>query len=509
MKDNIGSIIKEQCTGCGACVNTCHKSAISMKVNFEGFHYPYIDPESCILCGKCKEICPIISESYGNHDQEWYSFVAPDNIRWLTCGGGALITIVKAIIDRGGIVCAPVQSSDGCTVAFEIIEEYHKALMICQKRYTESNAYSIYSKVKKKLEENRTILFVGIPCEVDGLYHYLEKEYINLITIAFACSGISSQITWKSYLTSRNENDTIRFVQLSPKELGCRESIRILFNSNYEKCYEEFEEGEWIKSYRQGLFLRKSCYNCKYSILSHRSDITIGVINDTTINKDRKGASLLGLRSSKAKNLINEIEKSNSVSKSLLSEEYVVKLYKGMIHPDYTKNRKAFFELCEMNGYKKALLYIKNKKDKFINQYRMILDYHDGDPVFWKIQNLSIWRRGYFDGNKILFTNGQMYNRIFMSLNESLLSGIKYGFNIKIKLNTKSNKIRFMFTDRSEQNGRCPTFWEGNITNNTWKIINGTFIPSKSDLNYMMLSSTDFIGEDAYVVFDWIRIWEE
>ena len=66
-----------------------------------------------------------------------------------------------------------------------------------------------------------------------------------------------------------------------------------------------------------------------------------------------------------------------------------------------------------------------------------------------------------------------------------------------------------MFTDRSEQNGRCPTFWEGNITNNTWKIINGTFIPSKGDLNYMMLSSTDFIGEDAYVVFDWIRIWEE
>ena len=38
------------CTGCSACLNSCPKSAISMKINEEGFKYPEIDADKCINC---------------------------------------------------------------------------------------------------------------------------------------------------------------------------------------------------------------------------------------------------------------------------------------------------------------------------------------------------------------------------------------------------------------------------------------------------------------------------
>jgi NAD-dependent dihydropyrimidine dehydrogenase PreA subunit len=43
----------ELCTGCGACIEHCPVSALSMDENL-----PVVDPEICITCFCCQEICP-------------------------------------------------------------------------------------------------------------------------------------------------------------------------------------------------------------------------------------------------------------------------------------------------------------------------------------------------------------------------------------------------------------------------------------------------------------------
>ena len=48
---------KSDCCACGACLNVCSKSAISMKPDAEGFLYPEIDPNKCVECGVCKRVC--------------------------------------------------------------------------------------------------------------------------------------------------------------------------------------------------------------------------------------------------------------------------------------------------------------------------------------------------------------------------------------------------------------------------------------------------------------------
>ena len=48
----------DKCTGCGLCLNSCPKNAISFKKDKEGFLYPEINPKLCVKCNKCINICP-------------------------------------------------------------------------------------------------------------------------------------------------------------------------------------------------------------------------------------------------------------------------------------------------------------------------------------------------------------------------------------------------------------------------------------------------------------------
>jgi len=48
-------INKEECTGCGTCVEECPVEAIIIDEN-EG--YVVVDEDECVDCGACEEACP-------------------------------------------------------------------------------------------------------------------------------------------------------------------------------------------------------------------------------------------------------------------------------------------------------------------------------------------------------------------------------------------------------------------------------------------------------------------
>ena len=56
---------KEECCGCGVCLDSCRKNAIRMVVDREGFCYPKVNEELCVDCGHCLEVCPI--KKYGGN----------------------------------------------------------------------------------------------------------------------------------------------------------------------------------------------------------------------------------------------------------------------------------------------------------------------------------------------------------------------------------------------------------------------------------------------------------
>ena len=62
MKDRILPTLfnkKEECCGCTACYAVCSKAAIVMKADNEGFEYPTVIAEKCVLCYQCLTVCPL------------------------------------------------------------------------------------------------------------------------------------------------------------------------------------------------------------------------------------------------------------------------------------------------------------------------------------------------------------------------------------------------------------------------------------------------------------------
>lgn len=49
-----------KCKGCYLCVATCPKQALSVSsdVNEKGYNHIVVDPDKCVVCGSCYQICP-------------------------------------------------------------------------------------------------------------------------------------------------------------------------------------------------------------------------------------------------------------------------------------------------------------------------------------------------------------------------------------------------------------------------------------------------------------------
>ena len=50
------------CCGCTACASACPRGSITMKEDSEGFLYPSVDESTCIECGICARVCPVITQ---------------------------------------------------------------------------------------------------------------------------------------------------------------------------------------------------------------------------------------------------------------------------------------------------------------------------------------------------------------------------------------------------------------------------------------------------------------
>lgn len=62
-----------------------------------------------------------------------------------------------------------------------------------------------YKAVKSLLNQGRKWSgFSGTPCQVEGLMHYLGKEYDNLITVDVVCRAVPSPMVFNKYVELQN-----------------------------------------------------------------------------------------------------------------------------------------------------------------------------------------------------------------------------------------------------------------------------------------------------------------
>lgn len=325
-----------KCTGCMACANACPVGAISFVSNDKGFEYPKIDKSICIKCGICDKICAITTtekkESFKRGSSDPIKVYAAKNkvesIRNNSSSGGVFYEISELILSNNGYVCGAVYDED-FVVKHILTNEKDIREKMQGSKYVQSKIGYLHKEIEEKLKEKKEVLFTGTPCQVDGLYRYLENKNIdttNLYTCDIICHGVPSPKIYMEYLKQLEEkfNSKIKSINFRYKENNYTQNIKIEFENGQEYISNYFKGDILYNLFLKDYILRDSCYRCKYASTKRVSDITIGDfwgIEKTIKNfDDKKGVSLILVNTEKGKAIFNKVSSKFNLIESKIED---------------------------------------------------------------------------------------------------------------------------------------------------------------------------------------------
>ncbi len=340
-------IDKKNCCGCSACVQRCPKQCIRLEEDTEGFLYPQVDEETCIKCGLCEKVCPILNHADKLPVQEVLAVKNPDEEeRMNSSSGGVFLPLAREVINQGGVVFGAVydESWEVHHVYAEKIEDVYPMM---GSKYLQSKIENSFKDAERFLKQGREVLFVGSPCQIAGLRTYLRnKQYQNLLAVDFLCHGVPSPGVWRRYLAETyggyDANEQSRLQATAGKNSVLLSSLNatspigdIKFRDKRESGWKKYRfvvrqksaskadqntvlssdihyENTFMRGFLSDIYLRPSCYECKCKNGVNHSDLTIGDywaarVTDQDFDDD-KGLGLVLVNTAKGKEYFDKLD---------------------------------------------------------------------------------------------------------------------------------------------------------------------------------------------------------
>ena len=297
-----------------ACLSVCKIKAISAVSDKKGFLYPVIDDNICVDCGLCALSCPAINTpSYNVKDQQYYaSWNLKQDIRKNSSSGGLFYEFASFVLKNNGVVFGAKFDSD-FIVRHSYVDKIEDLCQLQGSKYVQSRIENTYIQAADFLKSGRKVLFSGVPCQIAGLKSFLKKDYENLLTIDLVCHGTPSPKLFDSYKdfvkTKYRLGDFNSFNFRSKDNSWHLFNIKIV-DKNRKKYYGGFYEDAWIRGFLRNIFLRESCYTCKYATINRLSDISLADYwgySPLTDDIKHKGVSLLIVNNEKGKNVLSQL----------------------------------------------------------------------------------------------------------------------------------------------------------------------------------------------------------
>lgn len=309
---------KQECCGCGACVQKCPRQCIEEVEDTEGFMYPRVDKTRCIDCSLCEKVCPVINQ---NPESKPLKVLAgwnrDEKVRMESSSGGIFTLLAEQTIDRGGIVFG-ARFDENWNVVHSYTECMEGLAAFRGSKYVQSRIGAAFRQAEKFLQQGRQVLFTGTSCQIAGLHRFLGKEYDNLFSMDIVCHGVPSPGVWKKYLeklvADLSPDSRISGIYFRDKCTGWKEfsfSVHLSSQGKTIQYSEKFYRNKYMRGFLANLYLRPACYRCPSKSGKSGADITLadfwGVEHMMPRLDDDKGTGLILVNTAKGKCMYNKL----------------------------------------------------------------------------------------------------------------------------------------------------------------------------------------------------------
>lgn len=289
-----------------------------MRPNHEGFLHPVVDTEKCVECGACEKTCPGLSAATSLLTDP-KTFVVQhknDSIRYQSTSGGAFSAIAEQVVRRGGVVFGAAMTED-FMVKHTSVEDKEGLERFRNSKYVQSETGECYSEAKEYIKLGRLVCFSGTPCQINGLYKYLGRDYDNLIAVDVVCKSVPSPLVFKKYVEyKRAKEGNLSDVVFRDKKRGFLYCTMAHYLSHEDRrgakdVYRRGSESdEWLRMFLSGKISRRSCMTCPYQTAHRVGDFTLGDIWETgnTRLDDNKGTTLVHVWTKKGVEFLDSIK---------------------------------------------------------------------------------------------------------------------------------------------------------------------------------------------------------
>lgn len=245
--------------------------------------------------------------------------------------GGFFSLLANYVIENKGVVFGATFDEDFNVVISHTENDFSGML---GSKYVKSSTKNSFAECKDFLENGRTVLYSGTPCQIVGLKAYLKKEYDNLITMDVICHGSPVAEIWQHYLKSFNkEIESINF--RDKRESWEQFHLTIKFKDGTEFS-ENHHKNKYMKLFLENKILTEPCYKCQ-NCKNSKADFSVGdawaaPFKDNKFN-DHQGTSCVISRTAKSNAIFDKL-KSKMLCETV-NEAYLNKSV-GYVH-NYTK----------------------------------------------------------------------------------------------------------------------------------------------------------------------------
>ena len=376
------SVIRE-CTSCQMCAAVCAHSAITIKLNEEGFYRPYLDEDKCTDCGLCAKVCykyddevKVTTLAKTREIDVYSAQYLSDSLLDKVTSGGVADALAKEFITQGYVCIGVIYNKDNHRAEHSIVTTTDESDAFRGSKYIQSYSFDAFRELVKNVRTTKYAVF-GLPCHIYAINRYLTLRSLreNCILVDLFCHGCPSMYVWMKYereIRKQVKNEKIREVQFRSKVKDWG-AFHIAVETDGKRTFVSTPKNdEFYSLYFSDMILNDACSDCKLRSTMEYTDIRLGDFWGKKYLYNKRGVSAVAITTERGKHAYEAI-KNQFISEKSSMKEVLVK-----------------------QSYGKVYLPNPNLREMMLDALR------DGDKTLKEVENLYYRNQGFLPNLKRL-----------------------------------------------------------------------------------------------------------